>query len=127
MNMKSLAKRKDQAPAEKKNERTITPAVDVFETESALVILADLPGVNKKSLDVRVEEDVLTIKGGIEAETKAETIYEEYEPAAYFRQFELSEVVDQDHIKADMKHGVLAIELPKVPKAQPKRIEVKVA
>ncbi|HEY2989014.1 MAG TPA: Hsp20/alpha crystallin family protein [Candidatus Binatia bacterium] len=107
-------------------ERTLTPPVDIYETPDGLVVLADLPGVSKEGLDVRVENDILTIRGTSSDGLPGEPIYREFELANYFRQFELSEKVDQNKITAELKHGVLTLKLPKAEEAKPKKIEVKV-
>jgi len=107
-------------------DRYITPPVDIYETEAGLVVLADLPGVPKDGLDVRVENDVLTIRGAGGDGLAGEAIYREFELANYFRQFELSDKVNQSGITAELKHGVLTLKLPKAEEAKPKKIEVKV-
>ena len=107
-------------------ERSITPPVDIYETEAGLVVLADLPGVAKEGLDVRVEDDILTIRGASGNGLPGDAIYSEFELANYFRQFELGEKVDQTKITAELKHGVLTLKLPKAEEAKPKKIEVKV-
>jgi HSP20 family protein len=107
-------------------ERALTPPVDIYETQDGLVVLADLPGVSKEGLDVRVENDILTIRGMSSDGLPGEPIYREFELANYFRQFELSEKVDQTKITAELKHGVLTLKLPKAEEAKPKKIEVKV-
>lgn len=107
-------------------ERYIAPPVDIYETEAGLIVLADLPGVAKDGLDVRVENDVLTIRGASGNGLPGDAIYREFELANYFRQFELSDKVDQTKITAELKHGVLTLKLPKAEAAKPKKIEVKV-
>ena len=119
-------KTETQAPATREESRTLAPPVDIFETPDALVVIADLPGVGKDSADVRVENDLLTIKGVGKTQDKGDAIGREFELREYYRQFQLGERIDQAKIVADMKHGVLTIKLPKVEKAKPKRIEVKV-
>ena len=89
--------------------------------------MVDLPGVAKEDVDVRVENDILTIAGRAKSAIPGEVSYREYELVNYFRQFEVTEKVDQEKIKAEMKYGVLTVHLPKAEKAKPKRIEVKVA
>jgi len=121
---RTLAKREDT----RELENTLVPPVDIFELQDALVVVADLPGVEKDAIDVRVENNILTIKGAIAKEAAAHApIYEEYGLGDYFRQFELTDTVDQEKIRAEMKHGVLTIHLPKAEKAKPKTIAVKVA
>ena len=123
------ATRKETFPAEhegtREDERYLVPPVDIYETEEALELVADLPGVSKKELDVRVENDVLTIRTKAGKSPLEELAYQEFGLRNFFRQFELSEAVNQDKIKASLKHGVLNLTLPKAEKAKPKRIEVK--
>jgi HSP20 family molecular chaperone IbpA len=126
----TVATAKRQEPPTKEathsRERTITPPVDIYETEAELVVLADLPGVSKEGLAVRVEDDILTIRGATGNGLPGSPIYREFELANYFRQFELSEKVDQSRITAELKHGVLTLTLPKAEEAKPKKIEIKV-
>ncbi|HXF74510.1 MAG TPA: Hsp20/alpha crystallin family protein [Methylomirabilota bacterium] len=108
-------------------ERYIAPPVDIYETKEGLVLMADLPGVSKENLDVRVENDLLTIRGNAGHRISGDPIYREYELANFFRQFELGEKVDQSRITAELKHGVLTLSLPKAEEAKPRRIEIKVS
>ena len=109
-------------------ERYVTPPVDIYEDRDGLVVKADLPGISKENLDVRVENGLLTIqtKSG-NATVSGAPVYREYELVNFFRQFELSDKVDQQKISADLKHGVLTLTLPRAAEAKPKKIEVKVA
>ncbi len=113
--------------ATRAEDRYVAPAVDIYETPEELVLLADLPGVGKDELDVRVEEDVLTIRALSKYPAPGEVLWEEFELPNYFRQFELSEAIDQEKISADFKNGVLTLHLPKSQKARPRQIEVKVS
>jgi HSP20 family molecular chaperone IbpA len=108
-------------------EQYVTPPVDIYETAEGLVVKADLPGVAKENLDVRVENNLLTIRGKSAHVAPGEPIYREYELVNFFRQFELNERVDQAKISADLKHGVLTLQLPKAEEAKPRKIDVKVA
>ncbi len=105
---------------------TFTPAVDIFETETAMTLLADMPGVGNDKLDIDLRENVLTIEGAVEPpESKEEVfIFREYPVGKYYRQFTLSEVIDQSRIEAGLKDGVLRLTLPKVEKAAPRKITV---
>ena len=107
--------------------QTLEPAVDIFEVSDGLVVVADLPGVAKDRVDVRVENGLLTIDGKTQTDMPGEPLFSEFRLLNFFRQFRLSEEVDQEKIKADMKFGVLTIHLPKAEKSKPKRIDVKVA
>ncbi len=106
-----------------------TPAVDIFETEKELVLLADMPGVKPADLDIDLRENTLTLSGEVLAfETKDEQqVLSEYEVGKYYRQFTLSEVIDQEKIEAAMDKGVLRLRLPKVEKATPRKISVTAA
>ena len=109
------------------HERYVAPPVDIYETRDGLVVLADLPGVAKEALDVRVDNNVLTIRGQARHVVPGEVTYREYDMVSFFRQFELSDKVDQSHITADLKSGVLTLNLPKAQEAKPRQIEVRVA
>ena len=106
-------------------ERYITPPVDIYETTNGLVVTADLPGVAKEALDVRVENNLLTIRGKAAHAAPGGPVYREYGLVHFFRQFELNEKVDQSKISAELKHGVLTLNLPKAEEAKPRKIEVK--
>jgi len=106
--------------------RYLVPAVDIYETPDGLTLVADVPGVDKDGLEVRVEDDVLTIRGHLARKPEQRPAWAEYELADYFRQFELTEVVDQSRIAAQLRHGVLTLSLPKAERAKPKKIDVRV-
>jgi HSP20 family protein len=108
-------------------ERYIPPAVDIYETQEGLTVLADLPGVNQDTLEVRVDNNVLTIRGMSHHMAPGDPVYREYELVHFFRQFELGEKIDQSHIAAELKQGVLTVQLPKAPEAKPRTIAVSVA
>jgi HSP20 family protein len=108
-------------------EQYVTPPVDIFETGDGLVVKADLPGVAKQELDVRVENNLLTIRGKPSHVAPGEPLYREYGLVNFFRQFELNEKVDQSKISAELTHGVLTLTLPKAEEAKPRKIDVKVA
>lgn len=115
-----------KAPATRDETRTLIPAVDIFEIDDGLAVVADLPGVDKESVSVHVDNGVLTIKGRTKSALPGQPVHSEFRLLDFFRQFELTEEIDQDKIRADMKYGVLTIRLPKVEKARPKRIAVNV-
>ncbi len=106
-------------------ERYYAPAVDIYETKEGLVVLADLPGVKLESVDVRVDEGVLTIEGKTSHNPAANPVYREFALASFFRQFQLPEQVDVAAINASLDHGVLKVELPWAAKVKPRKIEVK--
>lgn len=106
--------------------RQFVPAVDIFETESAVTVVAEMPGVDKAGVDINLEDDTLTIKGLRVAEQGAgETmLLHEYETGHYIRRFTISEAIDRARIEAKMADGILTLTLPKVEQAKPRRIEV---
>jgi HSP20 family molecular chaperone IbpA len=107
-------------------ERYVAPPVDIYETRDGLVVLADLPGVSQEGLDVRVDNNVLTIRGHAHHAMPGDATYREYELVNFFRQFELSDKVDQGRISAELKCGVLTLQLPKAEEAKPRQIAVQV-
>ncbi len=106
--------------------RYIAPPVDIYETNDALVVVADLPGVKNDQVDVRVEENILTIKGKADYARSGSILLGEFDLQGYYRQFQLSDEVDQEKISAASKNGVLTIHMPKAEKSKPKQITVKV-
>jgi HSP20 family molecular chaperone IbpA len=104
-----------------------TPGVDIFENEKEITLLADMPGVKAKNLNIDLREDVLTLTGDVETlESPSEaTVLREYRIGRYFRKFTLSNLIDQAKIEAELKDGVLRLRLPKVEAATPRKIAVK--
>ena len=103
-----------------------TPDVDIFETETAITLLADLPGVRAEDLNIDLRDNTLTISAEISPVEGGdeEDILIEYETGKYYRQFSLSEVIAQEKIDAKLTDGVLRLTLPKVEKAVPRKITV---
>ena len=120
-------KREEQLPETREESRSLVPPVDIFEASDGLAVVVDLPGVEKDAVDVRVENDVLTISGKTSGEPHGDALYREFQLLNFYRQFQLSEQVDQEKIRAELKNGVLSIHLPKAEKAKPKQITVNVA
>ena len=110
----------------REQERYVRPAVDIYETNEGLTVLADLPGVAKDGLDIEVKDSVLTIQGRVRQPHSAAPVYREFELFNYFRQFELSDSVDISRISAELKHGALTLRLPKAEQAKPKRVPVQI-
>ena len=114
-----LGKTRDRA-------RYLTPSVDIYESPEALTVVADLPGVPKDGVDVRVENSVLTIKGRTTLEPPVDWAIQEFSLQSYFRQFELGEQIEQEEIGAQLRNGVLTVTLPKKKKAAPRKVAVQV-
>ena len=104
----------------------IAPPVDIFENEESLIVVADLPGVEKDGIDIRVDDNILTIKGNAKYTQKANVLRQEFTLENYYRQFQLSDEVDQGKLSAELKNGVLTLIMPKAEKSKPKQIKVKV-
>jgi HSP20 family protein len=106
--------------------RTYVPQVDIYETKDGLWLWADMPGVDEQSLDVHLDNGVLTIEGQVDVKDYENTtpLYTEYNVGNYVRRFTLSNDVDSDRIVARMQHGVLALEIPQAERATPRRIAV---
>jgi len=106
--------------------RVFMPVTDIFETDQALILTLELPGVAKDRVEVRVENDVLTIEARIDF-APYETlrpVYTEYNIGNYTRTFQLSSKIEQDGISAALKDGVMTLILPKAEKAKPRKITV---
>ena len=122
---------KHKREVEKKQESTMpvrdfVPATDIFETEQALTVVLEMPGVSKESVEVGVENDVLTITGRIDSSKYEglQPLYTEYNIGNYSRSFQISSKIEQEGIKAELKDGVMTLVLPKAEKTMPRRISV---
>ena len=115
------------AGTERTRERPLyAPRVDIVESEDALEVLADMPGVTPESVEVTLEQGVLSVRGRADVPVPAglAPLYLEYEPGDYARRFTLSDAVDPGGIEAQVRGGVLRLRLPKAGPAKPQRIEV---
>ena len=124
--LKVREKQEVAQPAEQTRPGLIfSPNVDIFETDNEITLLADMPGVKSDNLTIDLRDDVLTLEGEITPldNQGEEIIVEEYALGRYYRQFSLSEVIDQSKIDANLVDGVLRLALPKVEKAAPRKIE----
>ncbi|UCE83144.1 MAG: Hsp20/alpha crystallin family protein [Deltaproteobacteria bacterium] len=103
-----------------------TPAVDIFESDKEISVLADMPGVASDGVTIDLHNDELKITGEVDPQGSENETYllREYESGRFHRHFSLSDRIDQNKISASMKDGVLRLVLPKVEKAKPRKIEV---
>ena len=110
-----------------RSRRAYIPRVDIYETGDAIVLLADMPGVDENSVDITLEKRVLTINGYVEAEPpdNYSLAYAEYGVGDYQRHFTLSDEIEQEKIEATVKNGVLRLYLPKAGPAKTRKITVK--
>ena len=104
----------------------LTPPVDIFEDPNAITVLADMPGVERSHLKIDLHDGVLTITGHAVAREGSNEIavLNEYPTGTFQRSFTLSEAIDQEQIRATLKHGVLRLWLPKVERAKPRQIAI---
>lgn len=101
------------------------PAVDIYESENALTLVADMPGVPIDKIDIDLDSDQLTIRGAVpQQEEKGKVIFKEFTVGDYYRQFTLSSDIDRSKIQASIKDGVLKLVLPKAEAAKPRKITV---
>lgn len=106
--------------------RVFLPQTDIFETDQALTVVLEMPGVEKDKVDVKVENDVLKIEGWIDFSRYEglQPLYTEYNIGNYARSFQLSSKIDQNRISAELRDGVMTLVLPKSEKAKPRKIAV---
>lgn len=104
----------------------LTPPVDIFEDPNAITVLADMPGVERGDLKIDLHDGVLTITGHAPARDGSNEVpvLHEYPAGVFQRSFTLSEAIDQEQIRATLKHGVLRLRLPKIERAKPRQIMI---
>jgi HSP20 family protein len=121
----------EDAPSEEmertRSRRAFVPRADIYETESEIIVLADIPGANEKNVDITLEKNVLSITAYIEPIRTGEydIAYAEYEEGDYQRNFRLSDEIDRDKIEASVSDGVLHLRLPKSKESGTRKIAVK--
>ena len=132
----TMAESKEMAVREKKEvvgkeEKTVpgryfVPYADIYETDDALAVVMEMPGVEKQDLDVGLENNVLRVNGRIDFSKykDMEPVYAEYNVGHYARSFALSSTIDQEKISANLEDGVLTLTLPKAKHAQPRKIAI---
>jgi HSP20 family molecular chaperone IbpA len=125
----SVQQKKELAPKEEKTvpARYYVPNTDIYETEEALTLVMEVPGVEKKDVSVQLENDVLRVEGRIDFSKYEglEPVYAEYNVGHYARGFTLSDKIDQDGISAELADGVLTLTLKKAKAALPRRIAIR--
>jgi HSP20 family protein len=106
--------------------RYFTPAADIYETEEALTVVLEIPGVDKKDLEVHLENDLLKIEGRIDVSKYEglEPLYSEYNVGHFARSFTVSNQIDGKRISAAVDNGVLTLTLPKIEESRPRRIPI---
>lgn len=132
MERELTAKEKQEVQKAEENTRPgrcYIPDVDIYENQHAILLRADMPGVNEQSVSVELVDDVLTVSGQVSADDYEglRPVYTEYNVGDFERRFTLPDVgsLDRDKIRAKILNGVLELEMPKAEKAKPRRIEVR--
>ena len=117
-----------ETETDQQNQSTLLPPVDIYEDETGFTLTADLPGVSKERLGVKVNGDNLLIEGDVSvpAPEDMELVYAEILASSYRRSFTLSRELDASKIEANLKDGVLKLRIPKAEEARPRKIEIKV-
>jgi HSP20 family protein len=107
--------------------RAFMPNADIFETEDALTVVLEMPGVDSDHIDISVDNGMLTVEGKIDfgKYEGLQPVYSEYNIGPYRRSFRISNRIDQNKISAEMRDGVIKLVLPKAEEAKPRRIEVR--
>lgn len=131
-NVKTMEVQKEEVTTPEDTERTrecrcFVPRADIYEVDDQIVIVADVPGANEKSVEVTLEKNVLTINAYVDPQEMEgySLVFAEYEVGDYQRSFKLSDEIDRDKIQATIKDGVLRLYLPKAAAAQARKINVK--
>ena len=122
--MNCETKTKEQRP----HHRVFAPATDIFETKEAITILADMPGVDDRDLDITLDKNILRIYGKVtpaEPKENLDLAYSEFDTGDFERSFALSSEIDRDKIEAVLKNGVLRLTLQKSKQQEPRKITVK--
>lgn len=120
---------KRAATAAEEVERSIRPAVDIFEDETGITVKADMPGVSRDRLDIQVDRDTLAIEGRAEIPMPEgmEALYADVRSTRYQRSFALSSELDAEKADASLRDGVLTLRIPKREQYQPRKIEVRMS
>ena len=105
--------------------QAMIPAVDIYETDENLTLIADLPGVANQGLDIQLNKGMLTIKGHVASKEEGKLLLQEFSAADYYRQFKLSDRIDAEKITAELDSGVLKLTIPKAEAAKPRKIEIR--
>jgi HSP20 family molecular chaperone IbpA len=123
--MKIFNKRSERE-LENVNERpAMPPRADIFENRDEYLVVADLPGVERDSVEIQLDEDILTLSGRVEPTTNAQEVSAEYRATDYFRRFRVPDKIDRNQISARLEKGVLFLHLPKSEGVKPRKIAIR--
>ena len=127
---RELEKRQVELDAERTRDRpAFVPRADIYETDEAIFVMANLPGVDENAIDITLEKGILTISGTVEPTPMEgyDLVHAEYRVGDYVRRFSLSDEIDQDNIQAAIKNGVLNLTLHKLDQVKTRKISVQTA
>ena len=122
----TIGKGGDLASSERRVDNWLAPAVDIYEDDQALTLVADLPGVPKDRLNLGIDKGVLTIEALAPKISDDQGFYREFGTTGYYRRFQLPDALEYDKVAAELKDGVLKVVMPKSAAARPRKIEVTV-
>ncbi len=129
MTNQDLIKSKDNQVESSEHTRsavqTVIPAVDIYETDENLTLMADLPGVTHEGLDIQLDNGLLTIRGKVGSAQKGKHLLQEFSSADYYRQFKLSDRIAAEKTTAELDSGVLKLIIPKAETAKPRKVEIR--
>ena len=120
-----LQKYESRSPERVQEKEWVAPRVDIYENDEEVLLLADLPGVDKESLKIHLDKDELSLEGTVKEYAGGEALTREFEQVDFRRAFLVPPGIDGEKITADLKNGVLWLHLPKSDALKPKQIEVK--
>ena len=120
----SINKDRELAAGERRVDTWLNPAVDIYEDDQALTLVADLPGVPKERLNLGIDKGVLTIEALAPSASDEHGLYREFGTTGYQRRFQLPDTLEFDKVAAELKDGVLKVTMPKSAAARPRKIEV---
>ncbi len=128
MAAQEMVKRQETTPSQREETRTsgrvLTPAVDIFESEDQITLVADMPGVTNDGLEISLEKGILTLNGEVSTESRGKPIVREFLGGHYSRQFKIYEHIDAENTAAELRNGVLTLTIPKAESAKPKKIVI---
>ncbi len=121
-----IGKGGELANGERQVDNWLTPAVDIYEDDQVLTLVADLPGVPKGRLNLGIDKGVLTIEALAPSVSDDQGLYREFGTTGYYRRFQLPDALEFDQVAAELKDGVLKVAMPKSASARPRKIEITV-
>lgn len=124
---KDIAGKEDKAVEKTRDLRTAIPSVDIYENDDEILLYADMPGVKKEDVSVNIDNGTLSLSGIRRFDRKGASAWEEFSDVEYVRSFSVPQSIDVERVEAELKDGVLKLQLKKSEAAKPKMIEIKAA